>query len=264
MKKILTILAAVAVLFLSKTPTASAVVRTTTVEYTHGETTLVGYLAYDDSIKGERPGVLVIHEWWGLNDYIKRRARMLAELGYVAFAVDMYGNGVKTTDSKEAGRLAGIYRANRSLMRERAGTGLEVLRNYRLTDRDRIAAIGYCFGGSTVLELARSGADILGVVSFHGNLDTPDPDEAKNIKARILALHGGDDPYVKPDDVLAFQNEMRRAGVDWQFIAYGGAVHSFTNPASGSNPSKGVAYNELADKRSWKAMRMFFKEIFGE
>ncbi len=242
---------------------AWATVRTETIVYRQDSQELRGYLAYDDSVKGARPAVLIIHEWWGLNDYIKMRAKQLAGLGYLAFAADMYGNGFSTKDPKEAGAMAGKLRTgDRILLRKRANAGLNELMNNPMTDKNRVAAIGYCFGGTTVLELARSGADIAGVVSFHGTLDTPDPADARNIKAHVLVLNGADDPNVPASQISAFQDEMRKAGVDWQMISYGGAVHSFTNPASGSDPSKGVAYNELADKRSWEHMKLFFTEIF--
>lgn len=231
------------------------------VEYKHGDTVLEGYLAYDDASKVVRPGVLVVHEWYGLNDYAMKRADQLAQLGYVAFALDMYGKGVKATTPQEAGALAGKYKGDRPLMRARASAGLDVLKKQTLVDPKRVAAIGYCFGGTTVLELARSGADVVGVVSFHGGLDNPDPQTSANIRARVLVLHGADDPLVPAKDITALQEELRKAGADWQMVYYGGAVHSFTNPQSGSDPSKGVAYNELADHRSWKSMKAFFEEI---
>ena len=241
---------------------AQAGLRTEVIGYKHGDAGLEGYLAYDDAVKGKRPGVIVVHAWTGLDAYTKRRTGQLAKLGYVAFAIDMYGKGVKAKDAEEAARLAGIYRADRRLMRSRANAGLEVLKKHTLTDAKRIAAIGYCFGGGVALELARSGADIAGVVSFHGNLDTPNPEDAKNIKGKVLILHGADDPIVPIDQVIAFQDGMRKANVDWQMVIYGGAVHAFTNPESGDDPSRGAAYNEKADLRSWEAMKMFFAEIF--
>lgn len=232
------------------------------VVYKHGESELEGYLAWDDSYDGERPGVLVVHEWTGLNDYARMRCRQLAEMGYIAFAVDMYGKGVRPQSAEEASKQARIYRSDRELMRTRVNAGLEVLLNNELCDRDRVAAIGYCFGGGVALELARSGAPIAGVVSFHGNLDTPDSAVAKNIKCKILVCHGADDPHVPMEQVEAFFDEMRAAGVDYQFIAYSGAVHAFTNPDSGNDPSRGAAYNPVADRRSWQHMRMFFDELF--
>lgn len=241
---------------------AHAELRTQVVEYKDGNTVLEGYLAYDDAVKVRRPGVLVVHEWTGLGDYVKRRAEQLAKLGYVAFAADIYGKGIRPTKPEEARAQTDIYRKDRQLMRRRAAAGLAVLQKNALTDAQRIAAIGYCFGGGVVLELARSGAPIAGVVSFHGNLDTPNPADAKNIKAKVLVLHGADDPIVPQDQVAAFEKEMREAAVDWQLIAYGGAVHGFTNPDSGNDASKRLAYNEKADRRSFAAMQQFFTEIF--
>ena len=242
--------------------TANAAVQTKMVEYRHGDVVLEGYLAWDDALQGRRPGVLVVHEWTGLGDYAKMRARKLAEMGYVALAVDMYGKGIRPKTPQEAAAQAGIYKQDRALMRGRMQAGLDVLRGNPLCDPKRMAAIGYCFGGTCVLELARSGADIAGVVSFHGGLDTPTPADAKNIRCKVLVLHGGDDPHVPRKDVDAFEDEMRAGGVDWQLVVYGGAVHSFTNPASGNDKSKGVAYNAEADRRSWEAMKAFLAEIF--
>ncbi len=240
---------------------AEAAVQTRTVPYQHGDVALEGYLAWDDAVEGRRPGVLVVHDWTGPGDYAQMRARKLAEMGYVAFALDMYGKGVRPKTPKECAAQAGIYKKDRALMRSRALAGLDALRASELCDPKRVAAIGYCFGGTTVLEIARSGADVAGVVSFHGGLDTPSPADAKNIKCKVLVLHGGDDPHVPRKDVEAFEDEMRAAGVDWQLVAYGGAVHSFTNPAAGNDNSKGAAYNVAADRRSWEAMKAFFAEI---
>lgn len=241
---------------------AEAKIHTETIEYKDGDAVLEGYLAYDESTKGTRPGVLVVHEWWGLNPYVKKRAEQLAALGYIAFAADVYGKGVRATTPEEAGKLAGMYRSDRQLLRSRVKAGLETLKRQSMTDAKKTAAIGYCFGGTTVLELARSGADVTGVVSFHGGLSTPTPQDAQHIKAKVLALHGADDPYVKEEEVLAFEDEMRKGGVDWQLNVYGGAVHGFTNPDNGNDNSKGVAYNEKADRRSWEAMKVFFGQIF--
>ncbi len=249
-------------LALSCATTVRADIHTKTVEYTQGGVTLEGFVAYDDAIPGKRPGVLVVHQWMGLTDYEKHRAEMLAQLGYVAFCADIYGKGVRPQNTAEAGAQAGKYKSDRQLLRVRVNAGLDALRQQPLVDPKRIAAIGYCFGGTTVLELARSGADVAGVVSFHGGLDAPDPTDGKNIKCKVLVCHGADDPFSSPQDIAAFENEMRQGGVDWQLIKYGGAVHSFTQPMAGNDNSKAAAYNEKADQRSWAAMKQFFAEIF--
>jgi dienelactone hydrolase len=240
---------------------ANAALRTEFIEYRDGDVLLEGYLAYHDAVKGKRPGVLVVHEWWGLNDYIQRRTREVAKLGYIAFAIDMYGKGVRTQDPRKAGELLGSI--DPKLLRSRAAAGLDVLKKHDRTDAGKIAAIGYCFGGKTVLELARSGAELAGVASFHGELDTQDPSDARNIKGSVLVLQGADDPFVSGEKVAAFQDEMRKAGVDWQMNIYGNAMHSFTNPDADTFNIKGVKYNEKADKRSWEALKAFLKEIFG-
>jgi len=239
-----------------------AQIKMETIEYQHNGAALEGYLAYDESLKGKRPGILIIHEWDGPGDYVRMRAEQLAGLGYVAFAIDMYGKGVRPTTAQEKSAQASIYRSDRKLMRARAQAGLDQLRQSSYVDNSKIAAIGYCFGGGCALELARSGADLAGVVSFHGNLDTPDSMDAGNIKGRILVLHGASDPYVPQAQVEAFKKEMTDAGVDWELISYGAAVHGFSNPKNGNDPSQGAAYNEKADKRSWKDMQAFFDDIF--
>jgi dienelactone hydrolase len=251
---------ALGVVVLMGTSTANAAVQTRVVEYQQGDAVLEGYLAWDDAIQGQRPGVLVVHEWTGLGDYAKTRARQLAKLGYVAFAADIYGKGIRPKTPQEAGAQAGIYKQDRALMRARVQAGLDVLRHDPRCNPKRVAAIGYCFGGTCVLELARSGADVAGVVSFHGGLDTPTPADARNIRCKVLVLHGGDDPHMPRKDVEAFEDEMRAGGVDWQLVVYGGAVHAFTNPASGSDKSRGAAYDARADRRSWEAMKVFFAE----
>ncbi len=244
------------------TLSAHAKIVTKTIEYKQGDATLEGYLAYDDAMTGKRPGVLVVHQWLGLTDYEKHRAEQLAALGYVAFCADIYGKGIRPKDTTEAGVEATKYKSNRALLRLRVNAGLDELRKNELVDRSRVAAIGYCFGGTTVIELARSGADIAGIVSFHGGLDSPAPADGKNIKCKVLICHGADDPFTKPADLAAFEDEMRQAGVDWVLIKYGGAVHSFTQPMAGNDNSTGAAYNERADRRSWAAMKMFFAGIF--
>ncbi|HPC82248.1 MAG TPA: dienelactone hydrolase family protein [Thermoanaerobaculaceae bacterium] len=251
-----------AVLSLMLAATAAAGVKTVVVTYTHDDTTLEGFLAWDDAVPGKRPGVLVVHQWMGVTDNERMRAEMLAKLGYVALAVDVYGKGVRPTSTQEAAALAGKYKGDRALLRARLMAGLEELQRHPLVDTSRTAAIGYCFGGTAVLELARSGANVAGVVSFHGALDTPSPADAKRIKGKVLVLHGADDPWVPWEQVLAFEKEMRDAGVDWQLVAYGGAVHAFTQREAGTDKSTGAAYNERADRRSWEAMRAFFAELF--
>lgn len=240
---------------------AAAAIRTEIIEYKHGEVTLQGHLTYEDTFRGPRPGVLIVHQWKGLSDYERKRAEMLARLGYVAFAVDIYGKGVRPQSVEAAGAEAGKYKSDRALLRGRVNAGLEALRRHKLADGKRIAAIGYCFGGTTVIELARSGADFAGVVSFHGALDSPRPEDGKNIKCKVLALHGADDPFVPDTEVAGFIAEMRAAKADWQLIQYGGAVHSFTDwNADGSMP--GAKYDERADRRSWEDMKQFLAEIF--
>ncbi len=241
---------------------AVAAIKSEFVEYKQGETVLEGYLVYDDAIKGQRPGVLVIHQWLGLTDNEKMRANMLAEMGYIAFAVDIYGKGIRPKESSAAGAEAGKYRKDLPLFRERINAGLQTLLKNPNVDPKRVAAIGYCFGGGAALELARSGANIAGVVSFHGSLTTTMPAVAGKVPAKVLVCHGADDPFVPMKDVEGFLDEMRAAGADYQFIAYSGAVHAFTQNEAGNDNSKGAAYNEKADKRSWQAMKDFFAEIF--
>ncbi len=242
---------------------AGAEVKTRAVEYKHGDVVLEGWMAWDDAAKEKRPGVLVIHEWWGHNAYVRKRAEQLAAEGFVAFALDMYGKGVLETTFEGAGKQAGRFKDDRKLGRERARAGLDVLMKDEHVDPKKVAAIGYCFGGTVALELARDGADLAAVVSFHGGLGTPMPAEAGKVKAKILVCHGADDAFVPAEEVAAFENEMRKAGADWQLVKYSGAVHSFTNPDAGKDPAKGLAYNEAADKRSWRAMKSLFSEAFG-
>lgn len=241
-----------------------AEVKTKVVEYKDGDTVLEGFVAWDSAAAGKStPGVLVVHQWMGLTDYEKGRCKQLAELGYVAFALDIYGKGTRPANVQEAGKQSGVYKKDRDLYRRRLNLGLAQLCTLENVAKNRIAAIGYCFGGTGAIELARSGADIQGVVSFHGGLDSPAPSDGKKIKAKLLICHGADDPFVPAADIAAFQAELNAANVDWQMINYSGAVHSFTQPMAGNDNSRGAAYNELADKRSWIAMRDFFNELFG-
>jgi dienelactone hydrolase len=241
---------------------AAAKVVTKTVEYKQGEQVLEGFLAYDDAAKGKRPGILVVHEWMGISDHTRKAAEDLAKMGYVAFAADIYGKGIRPTDPKAAGEQAGKFKNDRALLRARAQAGLDTLKQQKDVDPNKLAAIGFCFGGTTALELARAGAPLKATVSFHGGLDSPTPADAKNIKGKVLALHGADDPFVGPDVVAAFEKEMRDAGVDWQIVKFGGTVHSFTNPASGTDNSKGAAYNARSAKRAWDDMQALFQEAF--
>ncbi|MBU1701094.1 MAG: dienelactone hydrolase family protein [Candidatus Eisenbacteria bacterium] len=240
----------------------SAKLITQPVVYEDNGVALEGYLAYDDAFSARRPGILIVHQWMGLSENEKMRAEMLAKMGYVAFAADVYGRGIRPTNVQEAQEQAGKYYGNRALFRERLAAGLARLERHSLVDTERVAAIGYCFGGGGVLELARYGADLAGVVSFHGSLDTPNPEDAKSIKAKILVCHGAIDPHVGPDAVRGFVEEMEAAGVDYQLILYAGAVHAFTQKGAGNDPSRGVAYNQAADQRSWQHMQDFFAEIF--
>jgi dienelactone hydrolase len=242
---------------------------TKTVSYEHAGVKLEGYLAYDN-VKmpaGEKAaGVLVVPEWWGLNDYVKGRAEKLARLGYVAFVADMYGAGVSTTDSKKAAELAGQF-YGKPLMAERAQAGLDQLLATGLVDPARVAAIGYCFGGSTVQALAYSGAPLAGIVSFHGGLIPVPADAAARTKAKILICQGALDPMASKEAVDAFTKSMNDGKFDYQFISYSGAVHAFTNPdadrLAAANGLKGIGYNAAADQRSWALMQSFFHELFG-
>ncbi len=242
---------------------AQAEIQSKFVEYKDGDLVLQGFVAWDSQSAAEaQPGVLVVHQWMGLTDFEQSRCRQLAELGYVAFALDIYGKGVRPSNVQDAGKQATLYKSDRQLYRRRLNLGLEQLRSMTMVDKSSIAAIGYCFGGTGVLELARSGAEIQGGVSFHGGLDSPTPADGKNIRARLLICHGEDDPFVPATDIAAMKAELNSAQVDWQMISYSGTVHSFTQPMAGTDNSRGAAYNEKSDKRSWLAMRQFLDEIF--
>jgi len=238
------------------------------VEYKQGDLTFEGFHVYDDALKGKRPAILVVHQWTGLSDYEKRRCRELAALGYNAFALDIYGKGVRPPAPVESGKEAGKYKGDRKLYRERLKLGLDVLFQDERTDADKVAAIGYCFGGTGVLELVRMqpGIMVKGVVSFHGGLAPAEGMELGHwaVNPRILVLHGAADPYSPESDVAAFRKEMEAAKADYQIVLYGpNVVHSFTQPHAGNDPSKGAAYDADADRRSWRAMKAFFDELFG-
>lgn len=241
--------------------TLQAEIKETVVEYQSGGVLCEGLHVVDSAKTGKLPGVLITHQWTGLSENEKMRARMLAELGYNVFAADIYGKGIRP-QPPAAGQEAGKYKSDRKLYRERMLSALEVLNKNPQTDPAKIAAIGYCFGGTGVIELARSGAVVKGVVSFHGGLDSPTPADGKNIKGKVLALHGADDPFVKAPDIAAFEKEMKDANVDYKLVSYPGAVHAFTQKAAGDDNSKGAAYNEAADKASWEEMKAFFDRLF--
>ena len=248
-------------LLASLCPLSAAVVEKA-VEYKSGDLLCEGWQAYDDAVSGKRPGVLVVHQWTGISEHEKEAAHKLAASGYNVLVADIYGKGVRP-QPPEAGKEAGKYKADRALLRARVNAALEVLSRDSLTDASKVAATGYCFGGTTVIELARSGAAVKGVVSFHGGLDSPAPSDGKNIRARVLALHGADDPFVPAKDLAAFEAEMKTNRVDWKLVSYPGAVHSFTHKAAGNDNSKGAAYNAEADRDSWLQMESFLKALFG-
>ncbi|HUL31083.1 MAG TPA: dienelactone hydrolase family protein [Thermodesulfobacteriota bacterium] len=236
-----------------------------TVEYNAEGVVMKSFLAYDQSIQGKRPGVLVVPEWWGLNDYVRGRARMLAELGYTALAVDMYGEGKLVATADEAGKLSSEAMKNVDVTRARFMAAVDYLKGQPTVDPSRIAAIGYCFGGGVVLNMARQGVDLKGVVSFHGTLTAVKSAQPGGIKAKILVLTGGADKFVPPEQVEAFKEEMKAAAADFRVISYPGALHSFTNPEAtelGKKFNMPIAYNAQADKESWSEMKKFFTAIF--
>jgi dienelactone hydrolase len=237
-------------------------VTTQTISYEDGTTTLKGFLAFDEEQPGKRPGVVVMPEAFGLGANAKDRASRLAALGYVALAADPFGDGREFTDLQEAIKVAGALGADPTKFRQRARVALDKLASLPQVDASRLAMIGYCMGGTFSLELARDGAPLRGVVSFHGGLQTQRPAVAGQVKARILVCHGADDPLIPPAQVNAFMDEMTKAGADWQFISYGNTVHSFTNPQADGTMMPGIKYNAQSDARSWLAMRNFFDEIF--
>ena len=231
------------------------------VEYDAGGVVCEGVLFHDDAITGKRPGILVVHQWTGLSDHEKERSRWLALLGYNVFALDIYGKGVRPPGPPASAQEAGKYKSNRTLFRERLKAGLAVLVKDERTEAGKLGAIGFCFGGTGVIELARSGAPVAGVVSFHGGLDSPAPADGKNIVGEVLALHGDADPFVPAADVAAFEKELQLAEVSYHLVRYPGVVHAFTQKMAGNDPSKGAAYDEKADKASWEEMRKFFERV---
>ncbi len=259
--------AAVLVLLFAGVVAARANIVGKEIVYSADSVTMKGYIAYDDKIAGKRPGILVVHEWWGNNDYSKKRADMLAGLGYVAFALDMYGNGAQAANPDEAGKLAGSVMQHPDVMKSRFVAAMNMLKMDEHVNPDQIGAIGYCFGGSVVLGMVRDGADLKGAVSFHGNLATQHRAEKGAVKGKLLVCNGAADSFVSADDIKNLKEEMKSAGGDLKFVNYPGAVHAFTNPAAtelGKKFNMKIAYNENADKKSWEEMRKFFKKVFKE
>lgn len=231
------------------------------IEYSHLGKTLEAYVAYDEKEKEKRPAILIFHAWKGKDDFVCEKAEMVAKLGYVGCALDIYGKGVLGSSPEENAKLMEPFISDRRFLRDRMLSGLQVAKDHPLVDKERLGAMGFCFGGLCALDLARSGAPLKGVVSLHGLLTAPEDLENKAINSKVLVLHGHDDPMVPPDQVLSFENEMTEAGVDWQVHAYGKVVHAFTNPAA-NNPEMGTVYSEVAEKRAMQATQNFFREIF--
>ncbi len=246
------------------TSAALATVQGKEVSYSADGTTLKGWIAYDDAVKGKRPAVLVVHEWWGHNAYARKRANMLAELGYVALAVDMYGDGKQALHPDDAGKFAGEVAKNKPMAKARFEAAMKLLREQRNVDSGKLAAIGYCFGGSVVLNMAREGEDLKGVASFHGGLGTDSPAQAGHVKAQVRSFTGADDKMISAAQVDGFKQEMEKAGVSYKAVVYPGAMHSFTNPDAdeyGKKFNLPLAYNAAADKDSWAQLQVFLAEV---
>lgn len=252
-------------LFLGYSFTALADIETKELKYQVDGQDFTGFLAFDNASKQHRPGVLVVHEWWGHNDYARKRAKMLAEAGYIAFALDMYGTGKLAAHPKDAKKFMQAVLGNMPQAEKRFNTAKKLLQQQEGVDSSKIAAIGYCFGGGVVLHMARSGIDLDGVVSFHGSLGTQTPAKKGQVMAQVRVFNGADDPFIPEQQIIAFKQEMDNAGVNYQFKNYPGAKHSFTNPGADSVAKKfemPLAYNSEADKHSWQSTLKFFEEIF--
>ena len=257
MKKLLILL------FSIITFSANAAIVTKEVKYTDGETEMKGYLTYDDAIKEKRPGVLVVHEWWGHNDYARKRARMLAKMGYRAMAIDMYGNGKTADHPKDAGMFAGAVRKNLPLAKKRFMAAYDYLQKQGNVDKSKMASIGYCFGGGITLEMIRNNVDLDVAAVFHGSLGTENKAKAGQVKTKVIVLNGEADPFIKPESIVAFKQEMKDAGITYEFFNYPGAKHAFTNPGAtklGQKFSIPLEYQADADKQSWAEMSKFFKK----
>jgi len=236
-------------------------IQTRLIDYRHGDDVLEGFFAWDDAVTGPRPAVAIAHAWGGRSEFEDQKAVKLAELGYVGFAMDMYGKGVLGNTPEENTALMTPFMQDRALLQARIAQGIDVLRQQAEVDDGSIAAMGFCFGGLCVLDLARSGSDVLGVVSFHGLFTAPDNTAGNRISAKVLCLHGYDDPMAQPQSMLDLATELKGAGADWQVHAYGNTVHSFTNPAA-DNAAMGTAYSATADRRSWQSLQNFLGELF--
>jgi dienelactone hydrolase len=244
---------------------AQATVQGKDVSYEANGRTLKGYIAYDDAIKGKRPGVLVVHDWWGQNEDARKRARMLAELGYTALAVDMYGDGKVVDNPDDAGKLSTEVSKDMRMAKARFEAGMQLLRKQETVDANEIAAFGYCFGGGVVLNMARLGEDLKGVASFHGGLATDNPAQPGKVKARIISFSGDADPMIAADKVAGFKKEMENAGANYRVVTYSGAKHAFTNPDAdelGKKFKLPIAYDAAADKDSWEQAKKFLHEVF--
>lgn len=236
-------------------------IQTRTIDYQDGDVDLQGYLAWDDAVEGKRPGVMIAHAWAGRSDLENGKAQALAKLGYVGFALDNFGRGILGTNTEENSALIQPFLDDRAMLQGRLQIALEVLKGLDEVDASRVAAIGFCFGGLCVLDLARTGTDIRGVVSFHGLFGSPGNTAGNKIKAKVLALHGWDDPMAPPDQVVSLAEELSSMGADWQVHGYGNTMHAFTNPQA-NDPDFGTVYSPDADRRSWNAMQDFLSEIF--
>lgn len=240
---------------------AMAKIQTKKIEYTNGDLKFEGFVAYDDAFKGKRPGMVIFHNWMGITKETESKAIEFAKNGVIAFAGDIYGKDIRPKDAKEAGELATKYKTDRKLLRERVTLALEELKKQKNVDSEKLMAAGYCFGGTSALELGRTGVDLKAIISFHGGLGNPTPADAKNMKGKTLVFHGSVDPYVSKEEVDGFLKEMNDAKVDFEFIAYANAVHSFTEKAAGNDNSKGAAYNEKADFASFDRVKAFIKSL---
>lgn len=246
---------------------ANAEIITKEIDYQAGDTTMKGMIAYDDEKKGKRPGVLIVHEWWGHNKHARDKAKMLAKEGYVAFAVDMYGDRKTADHPDDAGKFSSAVASNMPLAKARFEAAINTLKGQANVEGDKLAAMGYCFGGGVVLNMARMGVDLKGVSSFHGSIGTKTPAKKGDIKASVRVFNGADDPFVKPEQISALKDEMKNAGVDFEFVSYPGAKHSFTNPDAdvlGKKFGLPLEYNAAADKDSWQNNLEFLKEIFSK